>query len=332
MTQNEFFNILMDGLKDFPEVKLQNIISYYENYFKIRLTVGRTEDDIAKELGNPNLIVNKLRNENSHITVTLANLANSSNTKTSDEISNIDTTDININNNRSNVYHSSKTNRKFGNIYSENKNNLKTDSNFNDFKSNNSYASNDYFYDLHNENISLDIQKSNYKCAELKESKYNINNEDKFRRSDDISFDSEFSFSVCQKKNIFNNHKFKNKISNLNINIILKIYIIILSLVIFFPVITGVIGCFIGLLGIAISIFIASIGVLVGGTFTNLFTLPNIPAFVSNFPYPVIVLFSLGSLSLSLLLIIIFFYLCKFLIVILAKIYNFLKFKGGESL
>lgn len=56
MTQNEFFNILMDGLKDFPEIKLQDIISYYENYFKTRLTVGRTEDDIAKELGNPNLI------------------------------------------------------------------------------------------------------------------------------------------------------------------------------------------------------------------------------------------------------------------------------------
>ncbi|WP_026885161.1 DUF1700 domain-containing protein [Clostridium beijerinckii] len=332
MTQNEFFNILMDGLKDFPEIKLQDIISYYENYFKIRLTVGRTEDDISKELDNPNLIVNKLRSENSHITVNLDNLTNSSNTKTSDKISNIDTTDIDINNSHSNVYDSFKTNRKFGNIYSENKNDLKTDSNFNDFKSNNSYASNDCFYDLHNENISLDIQKSNYKCAELKESKYNINNEDKFNRSDDISFNSEFNFSTCQIKNIFNTHKSKNKIPNFNINIILKICIIILSLIILFPVITGIVGCFIGLLGIAISLFIASIGVLIGGTFTNLFTIPNIPAFVSNFPYPVIVLFSLGSLSLSLLLIIIFFYLCKFLILILAKIYNFLKFKGGESL
>lgn len=127
-------------------------------------------------------------------------------------------------------------------------------------------------------------------------------------------------------------NKSKDIISNFKTNIILKICIIILSLAIFFPVITGIIGCFIGLLGIAISIFIASIGVLVGGTFTNFFTLPNTPAFISNFPYPVIVLFSLGSLSLSLLLMIVFFYLCKFLILILAKIYKFLKFRGGESL
>lgn len=41
----------MDGLKDFPEIKLQDIISYYENYFKTRLTVGRTEDDISKGIG-----------------------------------------------------------------------------------------------------------------------------------------------------------------------------------------------------------------------------------------------------------------------------------------
>ncbi|AJH01861.1 hypothetical protein LF65_05340 [Clostridium beijerinckii] len=331
MTQNEFFNILMDGLKDFPEIKLQDIISYYENYFKTRLTVGRTEDDIAKELGDPNLIVNKLRNEHLHITITLDNLTNNASTETSDEISNIDATDVSTDNKHINACHNFKTNKKFSNIYSENKNDLKTDSNFNDFKSNNSYASNDCFYDLHNENISLDIQKSNYKCAELKESKYNINNENNFKRSNHISFISEFNFNMRQIMSIFNN-KSKNKISNFNINIILKFFIVILSLVIFFPVITGVIGCFIGLLGIAISIFIASIGVLIGGTFTNLFTLPNIPAFVSNFPYPVIVLFSLGSLSLSLLLMIIFFYLCKFLILILAKTYKFLKFKGGESL
>ncbi|WP_271809606.1 DUF1700 domain-containing protein [Clostridium beijerinckii] len=331
MTKNEFFNILMDGLKDFPEIKLQDIISYYENYFKTRLTVGRTEDDIAKELGNPNLIVNKLRNEHSNITITLDNLTNNASTETSDEISNIDTTCINTDTNHINIYHSFKTNKKFSTIHSENKNDLKTDSNFNDFKSNNSYASNDCFYDLHNENISLDIQKSNYKCDELKESKYNMSNENNFKRSDDISFGSEFSSNIRKIMNISYN-KSKDIISNFKTNIILKICIIILSLAIFFPFITGVIGCFIGLLGIAISIFIASIGVLIGGTFANFFTLPNTPAFISNFPYPVIVLFSLGSLSLSLLLMIVFFYLCKFLILILAKIYKFLKFRGGESL
>ena len=64
MNQNEFFNILMDGLKDFPEIKLQDIISYYENNFSLGLASGKTEEEIINELGNPNLIVNKYRNEN----------------------------------------------------------------------------------------------------------------------------------------------------------------------------------------------------------------------------------------------------------------------------
>ena len=63
MNQNEFFNILMDGLKDFPEIKLQDIISYYENNFRLGLASGKTEQEILSELGDPNLIVNKYRNE-----------------------------------------------------------------------------------------------------------------------------------------------------------------------------------------------------------------------------------------------------------------------------
>ena len=53
MNQNEFFNILMDGLKDFPEIKLQDIISYYENSFTLGLAAGKTEEEIINELGNP---------------------------------------------------------------------------------------------------------------------------------------------------------------------------------------------------------------------------------------------------------------------------------------
>ena len=64
MDQNEFFNILMDGLKDFPEIKLQDVISYYENRFILGLAAGKTEEEILNELGDPNLIVNNYRNEN----------------------------------------------------------------------------------------------------------------------------------------------------------------------------------------------------------------------------------------------------------------------------
>ena len=61
MNQNEFFNLLMDGLKDFPEIRLQDIISYYENNFALGLASGKTEQEIINELGNPNLIVDKYR-------------------------------------------------------------------------------------------------------------------------------------------------------------------------------------------------------------------------------------------------------------------------------
>uniref|UniRef100_UPI002634B601 DUF1700 domain-containing protein n=1 Tax=Clostridium sp. TaxID=1506 RepID=UPI002634B601 len=63
MNQNEFFNILMDGLKDFPEMELHDIISYYENSFTLGLAAGKTEEEIVNQLGNPSLIVTKYRNE-----------------------------------------------------------------------------------------------------------------------------------------------------------------------------------------------------------------------------------------------------------------------------
>jgi hypothetical protein len=211
----------------------------------------------------------------------------------------------------------------------EKEDNFEIQNNFNDFKSNNSYASNDDFYDLYNENISSDTQESNYKSIISDKSYYNFHSKNSFNCDTDNINDSSFDFNNGQNSNNFNTQDFGNKISQCSVNIILKICIIILALIVFFPVITGVAGCIIGLFGIAISIFIASIGVLVGGTFTSFIGLPNVPAFVANFPYPVIILFSLGSISLSILLIILFYYLCKFFILILPKIYNSVKSKGG---
>ena len=63
MNQNEFFNILMEGLKDLPEIKLQDIISYYEHNFTLGLASGKTENEIINELGGPNSIINKYINE-----------------------------------------------------------------------------------------------------------------------------------------------------------------------------------------------------------------------------------------------------------------------------
>ena len=64
--------------------------------------------------------------------------------------------------------------------------------------------------------------------------------------------------------------------------------------------------------------------------FINFIGLPNVPMFVADFPDPVIVLFSLGSISLSIILTLLFYYLCKFFIRISIKACKSLKSKGGE--
>jgi uncharacterized membrane protein len=282
MKQNDFFNILMDGLKDFPEAKLQDIISYYENKFMNGVISGITEEEIIKELGDPNLIVEKYRNENSN------------------NYSNFDYTNYNIS---AGTFFEDK-NPDIDNKYNYISSDFKASNNINDISDSKEIHtkldnikisdspkkpnSNDSFYELYELNLSSDIQESNYASENInkKSSQYNVNN-------------------------------------------ILRFCIIGLTLILFFPVITGIIGFIFGLFGVAISILVGSIGLLVGGTFTSFAGLPNIPAFVANFPYPVIVLFSLGSISLSIFLTLLFYYLCKFFIQISIKAYKSLKSKGG---
>ncbi|OOM76163.1 DUF1700 domain-containing protein [Clostridium sp. BL-8] len=270
MTQNEFFNILMDGLKDIPEKNLQDIISFYDNIFTLGLAAGKTENEIINELGDPNLIIHKYRNED--LTLTTPNY----------------TTD-NINIKDSNV--DDPTFAKNKNMDAHNKSN--------DFKTTNLFTT-DYTEDRTENNSKSNDYNSNFN--------YNKNSG---------------TFA-----NNFSNKNYGTKKLRFNVNTILKLCIAILSLIILFPVITGVIGCIIGLFGAAIGIFAASIGVLIGGTFTSIVGLPNLPAFITDFPYPVVVLFSLGSISLSILFILLFYYLCKFFVKILIKIYHSLKSKG----
>jgi len=262
MKQNEFFNILMDGLKDFPETKLQDIISYYENKFTIGLISGITEEDIISELGNPDLIVEKHRNENS-------------NTNFTSEL-NINDDDTNNNNNNNN----------------NNNEIIKTSIN-NENPISYSNAGNTNSINATNTNISAISKKS------------------------------------TEDENKAVNNKHNNKNSPYSINNILRYCIVGLTLIIFLPVITGIIGFIFGLFGLTLSVILGSIGLLVGGTFTNFVGVPNLPMFVANFPYPVIVLFSLGSISLSILFTLVFYYLCKLLVRLSKKSYNLLKTKGG---
>lgn len=332
MTQNEFFNILMDGFKDLPETKLQEIISYYQNNFSLGLSAGKTEEEIINQLGDPNSIVNKYRNGYLDMPINSGFLFDNS---TINPNVNKDSADNNIiytkednmvTDNKSNdPYGDFKTNDSFNSISSSSsQSGIKTNSsNLNDFKASDSYKdinSNDNFYNLNTLEALKDNQENNNTFINTNISDYS---------SDDANYSFNNSKFNNDKNSNASSNNTTNKMSQFNVNTILKICIAILSLIIFFPVITGIIGCIIGLLGVAISILVASIGVLVGGTFTSFMGLPNVPAFVANFPYPVIVLFSLGSISLSILLMFLFYYFCKFFVRIFIKIYHSLKSEGG---
>lgn len=335
MTQNEFFNILMDGLKEIPETKLQEIISYYDHNFTIGLAAGKTEEEIAHELGNPNSIVNKYRNDNlniySNLECSINDAANQASTETSYN-------PITVNNNiASDICGDFKTSDNFNNNSINNENDLKNNVELKDLNINNSNENtnlDDDFYGFHSSTISSDNKEFNSQSiASCKPNKNFIINSDSSYNDHNKNNNSNYDYNSKNNSNSFSNNS-TNKASNnkqpqSNVNAVLKFCIAILTLIIFFPVITGVIGFVIGIFGVAISIFIASIGVLVGGTFTSFMGLPNIPAFVANFPYPVIVLFSLGSICLSMLLTLLFYYLCKFFIRAFIKIYNLIKGKGG---
>lgn len=327
MNQNDFFNILMDGLKDFPEIKLHDIISYYENSFTLGLVAGKTEQEIVNELGNPTLIVNKYRNEDLKTPINSEYITTDVDITPISNIDSIHNSDCDNNNNfiinnttfnkdqniitdNNDIFSNFKINDGFNN---NNKNNFEGNRKLNTFKITNSYE---------------DIDSN--ACTNINDNNRNNSNYNSNSSSYDFN-DSNFNSTqnLNSNSNNFNNKNSKNRISQFNINTLLKICIAILTVIIFFPVITGIIGCVIGLFGVAISILIASIGILVGGTFTSLIGLPNLPMFVANFPYPVLVLFSLGSILLSIFLIILFYYLCKYFIRISIKIYNLLTSERG---
>ncbi|MGL4773144.1 MAG: DUF1700 domain-containing protein [Clostridium sp.] len=62
MNKNEFLSIIKDGLKDFPEQELNDIIYDYEEHFFSAMEAGKSEEEIVNELGDPYVIVNGYRN------------------------------------------------------------------------------------------------------------------------------------------------------------------------------------------------------------------------------------------------------------------------------
>lgn len=339
MNQNEFFNILMDGLKDLPESKLRDIVSYYDNKFTHGETLGQTEEEIITELGNPNLIVNQYKIEFldiDDISIPLDAAIKNTDSNNDKNTDNIDTDNI-INAisdnyfNSTNSINSSKieTNDEIlstANITVSNN----TNPGHNNFTIDDTLNNPESILMTHN-NLDSNLDNAPYSkpCENISSSNnfYNLYTNNQPVEGDKSNYDNNTSDSQNCNYNATNS---SSKNSQSRVNLILKISIVVVTLLIFSPVITGIIGCIIGLFGVAISVLVGSIGLLIGGTFTSLVGVPNVPMFVANFPYPVIVLFSLGSISLSLFLTLVFYYLCKFFVRLLIKAYRALKLKGGD--
>lgn len=350
MNQNEFFNILVDGFKDLPESKLRDIISYYDNKFTQGLALGKTEEEIITELGNPNLIVNQYRNEfldaeDISTPFYTDNYNSSADTKNFNDKKTDNTKNLNN--------FSISTNDNIDNYINDESNNINPEINLNSISfigspeittdetlstANISDSNNDFTL----------INNTNEDSILVPDNNLNLNNSSSFKPYENVNSNDNFyslytenspaknkednydSNSSSNRNHNPNDDNSSSRSSHSTVNLILKFCIVGLTLLIFSPVITGIIGCIIGLFGVAISILVGSIGLLVGGTFTSLVGVPNVPMFVANFPYPVIVLFSLGSISLSLFLTLVFYYLCKFFVRLSIKAYRSLKFKGGD--
>lgn len=61
MNRDEFLNIIKEGLKDFPEMELNDILYDYREHFDAALASGKSNEEIIRELGNPEDLVNQYR-------------------------------------------------------------------------------------------------------------------------------------------------------------------------------------------------------------------------------------------------------------------------------
>lgn len=62
MTKELFLEILKDGLSDFPQGELSDILYDYKEHFDVGFASGKNEDEIIQELGEPHDIVAQYRN------------------------------------------------------------------------------------------------------------------------------------------------------------------------------------------------------------------------------------------------------------------------------
>lgn len=214
MNRDEFLNIIKEGLKDFPEMELNDILYDYREHFDAALASGKSNEEIIRELGNPDDLVNQYRSG-------------------------------------------------YIQKYEGPKNNNDTSSN-----SNNTNSSND---------------SCNYKTSKPSSSQDTTSQ-------------------------------------------IIKILLVICGLIFLGPIasglIIGVIGLFVGFTGLFLGVTVGGASILLGTTFTSILGFISIPAFISEFPTAVIVLFTVGGLLGFIFNLMIIYYLFKLFVRLIKKFIN----------
>ena len=59
MNRSNFLNILAQSINHLPQEEQNDILFDYEEHFRIGLAQGKTEEDIADSLGNPEAIASQ---------------------------------------------------------------------------------------------------------------------------------------------------------------------------------------------------------------------------------------------------------------------------------
>lgn len=271
MSKNEFLSILANGLKDFPEKELADIIFDYQEHFTVGLSNGKTEEEIIDELGNPYELVYQYRSA---------------------------------------YLEKVQTNEDTTSSYTED-----------DTK---------FYGDVKYETVSDEENTKESKEDPIEDSK-----EKTFEDTEDYKY----NFSKEETENKKDSRSFKN--FSFSGKVLIKFILIVIALIFLAPLALGAGACAIGLFiafvallgaliigGLAISVsgilvILSKIGIVVIGASST-------PAFITDFPNSVIILFIIGSLSLTALLAMLSYYLIKW---VLFSIINLFKKtnKGGTQ-
>lgn len=274
MTKSEFLSILANGLKELPDRKLAEIIFDYQENFISGFSEGKNEEDIINELGNPYDLIVHYKN---------LYLKNNYNKYTKDYYEN----DYN----------------KYVKDYSDTSDKT-TSTNINDTEQ----FSNDL---ISSSNISTDT-----KSSEESKSK---NNDCKKETIDHINYSSNSNIRDTNNTS----KKFFSKNFSINIRGVIKLALICFLFLLCIPIILSIGGLAFGIFAAIIAILIAaiafsialnigSISVLLGKMGLVILGASNTPAFITEFPTASIIMFIIGSISLTLLFIMLTYYLLKF--------------------